>query len=43
MFRNVGAFQKILKIFFIFFIKIKYGMYVLDHFDMLISKIIFKK
>ena len=26
-----------------FFIKIKYGLYVLDHFNMLMSKIIFKK
>jgi hypothetical protein len=26
-----------------FIIKIKYGLYVLDHFNMLMSKIIFKK
>jgi hypothetical protein len=26
-----------------FFVKIKYGLYFLDRFDMLISKIIFKK
>jgi hypothetical protein len=36
----VAAFLKNLKF---FFIKIKYGLYVLDHFNMLMSKIIFKK
>jgi hypothetical protein len=35
-----AAFPKNLKF---FFIKIKYDLYVLDHFNMLISKIIFKK
>jgi len=42
MFRNAAAavFLKILKF---FFIKIKYDLYVLDRFDVLMSKIIFKK
>jgi len=42
MFGNAAAaaFLKILKI---FFIKIEYGLYVLDRFDVLMSKIIFKK
>jgi len=35
-----AAFLKILNF---FFIKIKYGLYVLDRFDMLMSKMIFKK
>jgi hypothetical protein len=34
------AFPKNLKL---FFIKIKYGLYVLNHFNILMSKIIFKK
>jgi hypothetical protein len=36
----VAAFLKIL---IFFFTKIEYGLYVLDRFDVLISKIIFKK
>jgi hypothetical protein len=42
MFGNAAAaaFPKILKF---FFIKIEYGWYVLDHFDVLMSKMIFKK
>jgi hypothetical protein len=41
MFGNAAAaaFPKIL----IFFIKIKYNLYVLDRFDVLMSKMIFKK
>jgi len=43
MFGNVAvvAFSKILK--FFIFTKIEYGLYVLDRFDVLILKIIFKK
>jgi len=37
----VAAFPKILKIFF--FTKIEYGLYVLNRFDVLMSKMIFKK
>jgi hypothetical protein len=40
MFGNAVVFSKILKF---FFIKIKYGLYVLDRFNVLILKIIFKK
>jgi len=42
MFGNVAAaaFPKIL---IFFFTKIEYGLYVLEHFDVLMSKIIFKK
>jgi len=42
MFGNAAAaaFPRILKF---FFIKIEYGLYVLDRFDVLMSKIIFKK
>jgi hypothetical protein len=42
MFGNAAAaaFSKILKF---FFTKIKYGLYVLDRFDVLMSKMIFKK
>jgi hypothetical protein len=42
MFGNAAAaaFPKILNF---FFIKIEYGLYVLDHFDVLMSKMIFKK
>jgi hypothetical protein len=42
MFGNVttAAFSKILNF---FFIKIEYGLYILDRFDVLMSKIIFKK
>jgi len=43
---NVAAFLKILKFLKIlnfFFIKIEYGLYVLDRFDVLMLKIIFKK
>ena len=36
------AFRQILKLFF-FFVKIKCGLYFLDRFDVLMSKIIFKK
>jgi hypothetical protein len=36
------AFQQIL-IFFFFFAKIECGLYLLDRFDVLISKMIFKK
>jgi len=51
MFGNAAAATLTKSIFFllklnmvcIFWIKIKYGLYVLDRFDMLISKIIFKK
>jgi hypothetical protein len=42
MFGNaaVAAFPKILNF---FFTKIEYGLYVLDRFDVLMSKMIFKK
>jgi len=45
MFGNVAvaAFLKILIFFIFFIIKIEYGLYVLDRFDVLMSKIIFKK
>jgi hypothetical protein len=39
--RGCRCVSKKFEIFFI--IKIKYGLYVLDHFNMLMSKIIFKK
>jgi len=42
MFGNVVA-VAFLKILNFFFIKIEYDLYVLDRFDVLISKIIFKK
>jgi len=42
MFGNVAA-VVLLKILNFFFTKIEYNLYVLDRFDMLISKIIFKK
>jgi len=38
--KSKSAFPKNLKF---FFIKIKYDLYVLNHFNMLMSKIIFKK
>jgi len=43
MFGNAAAaaFPKILN--FFFFTKIEYGLYVLDRFDVLMSKMIFKK
>jgi len=43
MFGNTAAaaFSKILK--FFFFTKIEYDLYVLDRFDVLMSKMIFKK
>jgi hypothetical protein len=37
------AFQRILFFIFIFFAKIECGLYLLDRFDVLISKMIFKK
>jgi len=40
MFRNAAVFSKILNF---FFIKIEYDLYVLDRFDVLMSKMIFKK
>jgi hypothetical protein len=42
MFGNVAA-AEFLKILKSFFTKIKYSLYVLDCFDVLMSKIIFKK
>jgi hypothetical protein len=37
------AFQRISNFFFFFFAKIECGLYLLDRFDVLISKMIFKK
>ena len=36
-------FEKIQTFFFFFFAKIEFGLYFLDRFDVLMSKIIFKK
>jgi hypothetical protein len=44
MFGNAAAVAVVfLKILNLFFTKIKYGLHVLDRFDMLMSKMIFKK
>jgi len=41
--RGCGCVPKKFEIFFFFFAKIKYGLYVLNRFDVLMSKMIFKK